>query len=74
MHDRPVAEVTEVFETVSQKLASLRSPSEPTYRCRVLVNGAEVLMDIVDPTPELTPQVVSAVAHVLLTYTTRQTI
>ena len=74
MHDRPVAEVTEVFETVSKKLASLRSPSEPTYRCRVVVNGAEVLMDVVDPTPELAPQVVAAVTHVLLAYTTRQMI
>ncbi len=74
MHDRPVAEVTEVLETVSEKLASLRSPSEPTYRCRVVVNGTEMLMDVVDPTPELAPQVVSAVTHVLLTYTTRQMI
>lgn len=74
MHDRPVAEVTDLFETVSRKLASLRSPSEPTYRCRVLVNGTEVLMDVVDPTPELAPQVVAAVTHVLLAYTGRQMI
>lgn len=74
MHDRPVAEITEVFETVSTKLASLRSPSEPTYRCRVVVNGSEVLMDVVDPTPELAPQVLAAVTHVLLTYATRQMI
>ncbi len=74
MHDRPVAEVTEVLETVSEKLASLGSPSEPTYRCRMLVNGTEVLMDVIDAPPELAPQVVSAVTHVLLAYTMRQMI
>jgi hypothetical protein len=74
MHDRPVAEVTEVFEAVKSKLASLQSPSEPTYRCRVLVNGSEIVMDVIDPTPELAPQVVTAVTHILLTYTMRQMI